>query len=91
MNEEIALVAFVEPMEDGELRMLPELAHLSRRLSLLPLTVVQITMAAGECQDVVGWDDAIPAEPRRAGEMGPNHSIVEKARLDPDSDLARPD
>jgi len=50
----IALVAFVKPTQDGEPRILPELANLSERFAYLPLTVVQITMATGQCQDVAG-------------------------------------
>lgn len=53
-REEIALVAFVEPMQDGAPRILPELADLSERFAHLPLTVVQITMATDKCQDVAG-------------------------------------
>ncbi len=53
-REEIALVAFVEPMHDGRPRIRPEMVDLSERLGRLPLTVVQITMATDTCQDVAG-------------------------------------
>jgi hypothetical protein len=66
-REPIALVAFVEPMQDGEPRILPELANLSERFASLPLTVVQITMATDKCQDVAGLV---------AGGLSPGSSMI---------------
>lgn len=53
-REPIAIVAFINPLQDGAPRILPELADVSERFANLPLTVVQITMATGKCRDVAG-------------------------------------